>query len=267
MNTRVAVIGGGVMGETMLSVLRRSGVTDIVLAEPRVDRAEELAKSFGVEVASTRDAVSGAAVVLVVVKPQVMDEALAEIGSALHPDALVVSLAAGVTIASIASHLPDSVGVARVMPNTPATIGQGMFGISTGPAVTDAQHRWLTELLGHGGTSVTVDEAQQNAVTAISGSGPAYLFYLAEAMIDAGLELGLDRPVAVRLVEQTLLGAARMLAEGETSAEELRRQVTSPNGTTHAALTTFDERGVGDGVRAGVSAAAERADELSGGRA
>jgi pyrroline-5-carboxylate reductase len=139
-----------------------------------------------------------------------------------------------------------------------------MFGISPGPGVSDEQVAAVVALLESGGRVVVVDESKQDAVTAVSGSGPAYVFYLAEAMIAGGIEAGLDEDTARTLAAQTLVGAAKLLSESDDTAEELRRRVTSPNGTTHAAITTFDECGVKDGLIAGVAAAATRSAELAG---
>ena len=176
----------------------------------------------------------------------------------------MVSLAAGIRIATVESALPDGIAVVRAMPNTPALVGEGMFGISPGSACSDERLQQVRELLSTGGKVAVVDESGQDAVTAVSGSGPAYVFYLAEAMIDGGVEAGLDPDTARTLATQTLVGAAKLLATSEDDATELRRRVTSPNGTTAAAIEAFDERGVHDALVAGVLAAARRSAELSG---
>lgn len=261
----VALVGGGVMGETLLGTLRRAGVSDIVVAEPRADRARELSQTYGVTTAPAAEAVRGASLVLLLVKPQIMADVVADIAATVEPDALVVSFAAGLRIDTIAAQLPETVRVMRVMPNTPASIGQGMFGVSPGPGVTAEDLAMMTGVLAHGGRSVVIDESRQEALTAVSGSGPAYVFYLAEAMIAAGIELGLDADTASELTQQTLVGAAALLAQSPDGPAELRRQVTSPNGTTHAAITTFDEHGVAAGVRAGMAACVARAVELAEG--
>lgn len=261
MTSPVAVLGGGVMGETLLTLLDRAGARDVVVAEPRAERADELAQRFGVRIAPAAQAVRDADLVLVLVKPQTVPALLEQIAGAVEPGALVVSFAAGVRTATFAAVLDNP--IIRVMPNTPATIGQGAFGISAGSSAGAADVERIAALLSHGGDCVVVDEVHQDAVTAVSGSGPAYVFYLAEAMIAAGVELGLDEDTAGRLARQTLVGAAALLAEGEDPAE-LRARVTSPNGTTHAAITTFDDAGVAEGLRAGMRAAAARAAELAG---
>lgn len=266
MTHRIAVLGAGVMGETLLSAILSAGhpTTHLVISEKRADRADELREKHGVEVTDNASAARGADIVLLVVKPQDVPDLLGEISSSVRPAATVVSLAAGIRIEQMEAALPDGVAVVRAMPNTPAVIGEGMFGISAGTSVTDEQLADVVSMLEAGGKVVVVDESLQGAVTGVSGSGPAYVFYLAEAMIAGGLDAGLDPETARVLVTQTVLGAARLLAESDETAEELRRRVTSPNGTTHAAIVTLDERGVHDDVRAAIAACAARSEELSG---
>jgi pyrroline-5-carboxylate reductase len=266
MTQRIAILGAGVMGETLLSAILRSGrsAADIVISEKREERAAELREAYGVTVTGNAEAVADADVILLVVKPQDVAALLGEIADSVRADAIVVSLAAGITIGTMTSALPDGLSVLRAMPNTPALVGEGMFGVSPGPGVSDEQVAAVVALLESGGKVVVVDEAQQDALTAVSGSGPAYVFYLAEAMIAGGVQAGLDADTARTLTAQTLVGASKLLAESDETAEELRRRVTSPNGTTHAAITTFDEHGVKDGLIAGVAAAAARSAELAG---
>jgi pyrroline-5-carboxylate reductase len=265
MTQRIAILGAGVMGETLLSAILGSGhaATDLVISEKRDERAAELRDKYGVAVTGNADAVTAADVILLVVKPQDVPSLLAEIGKSVRSDATVVSLAAGVRLDTIAAALPDGVAVVRAMPNTPALVGEGMFGISPGAGVTDEQLAVVVALLESGGKVVVVDESQQDGVTAVSGSGPAYVFYLAEAMIAGGIEAGLDEATARSLATQTLVGASKLLAESGDTAEELRRRVTSPNGTTAAAIATFDELGVKDALIAGMAAAAARSAEFS----
>ncbi len=265
MTQRIAVLGAGVMGETLLSAILDSGhpVADLVISEKRDDRAAELRQKYGVEVSGNAEAVAGAGTVLIVVKPQDVPSLLAEIAANVEPSATVVSLAAGIRTDTLESALPDGVAVVRAMPNTPALVGEGMFGISAGAACSDEQLAAVSHLLESGGKVVVVDESQQDAVTAVSGSGPAYVFYLAEAMISGGIEAGLDEATARTLAAQTLVGASKLLAESDETADELRRRVTSPNGTTAAAIAMFDDHGVKDALTAGVLAAAIRSAELS----
>ncbi len=266
MTHRIAVLGAGVMGETLLSAILSAGhpASAIVISEKRADRADELRDQHGVDVQDNATAARDADIVLLVVKPQDVPGLLAEIGDAVQPGATVVSLAAGITIDSMQQALADGVAVVRAMPNTPALIGEGMFGISAGASVSAEQLAAVVSLLESGGKVVVVDEDQQDGVTAVSGSGPAYVFYLAEAMIAGGVDAGLDPATARLLATQTVLGAARLLAGAEETAPELRRRVTSPNGTTHAAIATLDERGVHEAIRAAIAAAAARSAELSG---
>jgi pyrroline-5-carboxylate reductase len=266
MTQRIAILGAGVMGETLLSAILGAGhpAADLVISEKREERAAELRETYGVTVTGNAEAVADADVVLLVVKPQDVSALLEEIAGSVRSDATVVSLAAGITIDTMTSALPDGIAVIRAMPNTPALVGEGMFGISPGPGVGDEKVAAVRALLESGGKVVVVDESKQDAVTAVSGSGPAYVFYLAEAMIAGGIDAGLDEDTARTLTAQTLVGAAKLLSESDDTAEELRRRVTSPNGTTHAAITTFDQCGVKDGLIAGVTAAAARSAELAG---
>lgn len=255
------MIGGGVMGGTLATAMANAGHDDLVVVEKSEQRRHELA-DLGFEVSGDVAAVAGADAVLLVTKPQDVPAVLTELAAAVDADATVVSLAAGVRIATLEAALPDSVSVVRAMPNTPAQIGLGMFGVSPGGGVPPERLHAVVDLLATGGEVVVVDESRQDAVTAVSGSGPAYLFHLAEQMIAAGVEEGLDPDDARTLTVQTLLGASTLLAQSHDAPEELRRRVTSPNGTTHAAITTFDDRGVGEGIREGIRAAAARSAEL-----
>jgi pyrroline-5-carboxylate reductase len=266
MSTRIAILGGGVMGETLLSTVLSAGheAADVVVAEQNAERADHLRATHGVEVTDASSAVHGAGVVLVVVKPQDVATVLAEVAPLLADGAMVVSFAAGVRLDTFERILRPGTPVVRVMPNTPALVGEGMFGISSGRSVSEAELAFVTSLLATGGEVVVIDESLQDALTAVSGSGPAYIFYLAEAMVDAGTAAGLDPSVAARLTTQTLIGASKLLAESDVDAAELRRRVTSPNGTTAAAIGVFDERGVKQALVDGMLRAAERSAELSG---
>lgn len=257
------------MGETVLAAAINTGVapTGVTVVEPRADRAAELAERYGVvgvDPAEAPAAVATADVVFIVVKPQDVAALLAQVGSDVRPDATVVSFAAGVRTATIESAVPAGVAVVRAMPNTPALVGAGVFGLSAGQHCAPERLALIADLLRQAGQITTVDEAHQDALTAVSGSGPAYVFYLAEAMIAGGIEAGLDPLVARDLTIGTLTGAAALLASGEDDPAELRRRVTSPNGTTAAAIATFDAAGVDAALRAGVVAAARRSAELAG---
>lgn len=262
---RIALLGGGVMGETVLGGLLASGYapSDVVVAEKRAERAAELTERHGVDTtASGADAVRSAEVVLLVVKPQDVAGVLAEVAEALRPDVLVVSLAAGVTSAAIEAALPARTAVVRVMPNTPARVGQGMAAASPGSSVSDEQLELVKELLGGTGKVLVVPEKQQDAVTAVSGSGPAYLFLVAEAMTDAAVTLGLPRDVARQLVTQTLLGSATLLSETGEHPTLLREQVTSPGGTTAAGLAALEAGGLRTAFADALTAARDRSVEL-----
>lgn len=255
------------MGETLLTTLVAGGQdpASITVAEKSSERADALRASHGVDVTDSRSAVSVADLVLIVVKPQDVADLLPDVAGSLRRGAVVASFAAGVRTDQIEAALPAGTPVVRIMPNTPAVVGEGMFGASPGAACSDEQVSMVSGLLSAGGKFVVVDERLQDALTAVSGSGPAYVFYLAEQMIAGGIEAGLDPDVARTLAVQTLVGSARLLAESDDDAAELRRRVTSPNGTTAAAIETFDAAGVDAGLRSGVLAAARRSAELSAG--
>ncbi|MFC1542434.1 pyrroline-5-carboxylate reductase [Pseudomonadota bacterium] len=263
-NLQIAFIGGGNMAEALIAGLIRSGhpqdrltVTDI-----RQDRLDSLQQEYGVQVNSNNAvAVSQADVVVLAVKPQMMQKAASGLSDSLKPDATVVSIAAGVSIDSISSYLGNDSAVVRVMPNTPALLGAGMSVLFSG---AEPLHRERSEyVMGASGETAWVDrEELLHAVTAVSGSGPAYFFLLAEVLQAAGVKLGLSEALAEKLASQTAAGAGKMLAESGRKAEELRHQVTSPGGTTQAALDEMYEKGLPDAVRAGVIAASKRSKEL-----
>jgi pyrroline-5-carboxylate reductase len=266
--TQVAILGAGVMGETLLSGLIRAGrsTDSLLVGEKRPERADELRERYGVEVVANRDAARTADTVVLVVKPQDMGDLLAEIAAELRPGQLVVSLAAGITTAFIESHLPDGVAVVRVMPNTPALVDEGMAAISRG-SHCDEQHLAEAEsLLAATGRVVRVPERQQDAVTAISGSGPAYLFFVVEAMIEAGVHLGLPRTTSTELVVQTVVGSAKLLRETGEHPTVLREQVTSPGGTTAAAIRQLEDHKVRAAFLTAMEAARDRSRALAEGQ-
>ncbi|MCX6398274.1 MAG: pyrroline-5-carboxylate reductase [Propionibacteriales bacterium] len=262
----VAIIGAGVMGETLLSGLLRSGTpaADVAVGEKRADRAAELRSGYGVAVVSNVEA-AAAETVLLVVKPQDMTGVLDEIAPVLRPGQLLVSLAAGITTALVERHVPDGVAVVRVMPNTPALVDAGMAAISGGAHATEAHLARTEALLAATGKVLRVPEDQQDAVTAISGSGPAYVFLVVEAMVDGGVALGLPREVAAELTLQTLTGAAKLLTETGEEPAALRAKVTSPNGTTAAAVAQLQTHGLIEAFAAATRAARDRSVELAAG--
>lgn len=263
----VAIIGAGVMGETLLSGLVRAGTpaADLLVCEKRAEHAEHLRSTYSVEVVDSLGAVSQADTVALVVKPQDMADVLRELAPRLRAGQLLVSLAAGITTAWIEERVPEGVAVVRVMPNTPALVDEGMAAISPGTHC-DAEHLDRAEqLLIATGKVVRVPERQQDAVTAISGSGPAYLFFVVEAMIEAGVHLGLPRTTATELVVQTVVGSATLLRETGEHPTVLRERVTSPGGTTAAAIRELEDHKVRAAFITAMEAARNRSRELAAG--
>ncbi|HVF05163.1 MAG TPA: pyrroline-5-carboxylate reductase [Frankiaceae bacterium] len=262
--TALAILGAGKMGEALLSGLLRAGTSpgDVVVTARRADRAESLRETYGVAVAPNVEA-ARADTVLLAVKPQDMATLLAEIDAVVTPDQLVVSMAAGIPTAFIERRLAVQVPVVRVMSNTPVLVDEAMSAISAGAHATEAHLARTEELLNHVGRTIRVPESQQDAVTALSGSGPAYFFYLVEAMIDAGILLGLPRTVAADLIVQTALGAAIMLRDSGEHPVKLREAVTSPAGTTISAIRELENHGVRAALLAALAAARDRARELA----
>ncbi|MFC9964876.1 MULTISPECIES: pyrroline-5-carboxylate reductase [Nocardia] len=246
--TRIAVVGGGRIGEALVAGLLEAGRApkDLVVVETHAPRAAQLAERFKVRVsASTSDAVVGADIVVLAVKPTVVDSVLADLSKAdldSGREQVLVSLAAGITTSHLESKLPAGFPVVRVMPNTPMLVGQGMSVQAPGRYADPEQLELVGEMLEAVGKVVTVPETQMDAVTAVSGSGPAYFFLVVEAMIDAGVGLGLTREIATELVVQTMIGSAALIDESGQNAVDLRAAVTSPGGTTAAALREL-ERG------------------------
>ena len=263
----VAIIGAGVMGETLLSGLLRGGheAADLIVGEKRAERAVELREKYAVTVVDDLTAVAaGADTVALVVKPQDMGDVLTEIAPHLHPGQLLISLAAGITTEYIEKHIPDGIAVVRVMPNTPALVDEGMSAISPGTHC-DEEHLARAEgMLKVTGRVIRVPEKQQDAVTAISGSGPAYLFFVVEAMIEAGVHLGLPRSTSTELVVQTVVGSAKMLSETGEHPTVLRERVTSPGGTTAAAVRQLEDHRVRAAFMNAMEAARDRSRELAG---
>jgi pyrroline-5-carboxylate reductase len=264
----IAFIGGGNMARSLIGglVARATPAGAIRVAEPVDALRDALARDFGVQVSGDNaEAVSGAGTWVLAVKPQVMRavcEALASVAQATRP--LVVSIAAGITSAQLERWLGGNIAVVRTMPNTPALLGAGVTGLFANAGVDTAGRKRTESLLSAAGTTVWIDdEALMDAVTAVSGSGPAYVFLLAEAMQAAGEAEGLPAEPARQLALHTILGAARMLTEGDEPAAELRRRVTSPGGTTQAAIESFDRDGFRDIVARAIHAATQRGRALS----
>lgn len=263
---QTAIVGAGVMGETLLAGLIRGGAdpASLLIGEKRLERARELEEKHGVTVVSNVEAAQEGQTLALVVKPQDMATVLEELAPHLRPGQLVVSLAAGITTAFIEARIPDGIAVVRVMPNTPALVDEGMAAISAGSHCDDEHLAVAEELLSATGKVVRVPESQQDAITAISGSGPAYIFYVVESMVEAGVHLGLPRATATELVIQTLFGSAKMLRETGTHPTVLREQVTSPAGTTAAAIRELEVHKVRAAFLSAMEAARNRSQELAG---
>lgn len=256
----LVVVGGGKMGEALVGGLlhaKWAAVATITVVEPDEARRLALAERFvGLNVVAEPVAAHGA---LIAVKPQYVADVCRQLGRL--GVSRVLSIAAGVRLATMEAALPATVAVVRCMPNTPALVGQGAAAIAGGAAATDDDLVWAEGILGAVGTVVRVDEAQLDAVTGLSGSGPAYVFLVAEALIDAGVLVGLPRGVASDLAVQTIRGAAELLATGQ-SAADLRAAVTSPGGTTAAGLRVLEGAAVRAAFVDAVVAATERSREL-----
>ena len=262
---RVLVVGGGVMGGTLVTAVLAAGwsARDVEVVETDPGRAEGLRRDHGVVTsASAANAAARADVVLIAVKPDVVGAVLAQIRPNLRSGAPVITVAAGVPLAYYEERLPPATPVVRVMPNTPAVVGKGAAAIAAGSSA-DEKHRALTEtMLAPTGLVVRVAEKHLDAVTAISGSGPAYAFYLIDAMAEAGVLLGLPRDLATRLAAATVEGAGAMVTSSGDHPVVLRERVSSPGGTTVAAVAELDAHGVRAGVVAAAVAAARRSQEL-----
>ena len=279
---RIAIVGGGNIGEALLAGLLRAGrqVKDLAVAEKAPERAEYLAKKYSVRVTDVGGAVENASFVILAVKPGDVESLVAEIAEAATQaegnavEQVLVCVIAGVGTAFYESRLPAGFPVIRVMPNAPALVGAGVSALAAGRFATDEQMGQAAELFQSVGGVLRVPESQLDAVTAVSGSGPAYFFLFAEALVDAGVAAGLSRAVATELVSQTMAGSAAMLLERldaqqggaagrpDTSAAELRAIVTSPGGTTAAGLRELEAAGLREAVAAAVNAAKTRSEQL-----
>ena len=265
--TRIAFIGAGNMAASLIGGLRAQGVeaSQIRASDRGAEQREKVAAEHGIEVfADNAQAAEGADVVVLAVKPQGMKEVCQALAPNLSPGQLVVSIAAGITCASMQAWLGAQQPLVRCMPNTPALLRQGTSGLYATPDVTAPQRQQAEDLLNAVGLALWLDEEQHlDAVTAVSGSGPAYFFLLIEAMTAAGVKLGLPHDTAARLTLQTALGAAHMAVASDADAAELRRRVTSPGGTTEAAITSFQANGFEALVEKALGAAAHRSAELA----
>jgi pyrroline-5-carboxylate reductase len=264
----IAILGAGKMGEALASGLLRAGVVspgDIVAAARRADRAQQLRESYGIDVLPASQAAAKAQTLVIAVKPQDMDALLAEISPVVTANQLVISVAAGITTAFIGRRLGADVPVVRVMSNTPVLVDEAMSVISPGSHATEEHLRRAEELLRPVGKVLRIPESQQDAATALSGSGPAYVYFLVEAMVDAGILLGMPRQTALEMVKQAVYGAATMLRDSGEHPVLLREAVTSPGGTTINAIRELERHGVRAAVLAAIEAARDRGRELGAG--
>lgn len=263
MSIKLGVIGGGVMGSAIISRLLTQGTyqsTDILISEPTLAQQESLQQQYGVQVTGDNNLAAIAPVLLLAIKPQVFDKVVAELAQS-NSAQLVISILAGVSIAQLERAFPDR-AVVRAMPNTPATVGMGITAISAGTHVRAEQLNVATQIFQAIGEVVTVPESLMDAVTGLSGSGPAYVAIAIEALADGGVAAGLPRQIADRLALQTVLGTATLLKESQLHPAQLKDRVTSPGGTTIAGVAKLEQAGFRSAVIEAVMAAAKRSQEL-----
>jgi pyrroline-5-carboxylate reductase len=268
MSEKVAILGAGKMGEALMSGLLRAGraPADVVFTERHLERTKLLEERYGVTGVGTAEAAERADTLLVAVKPQEMGALLDELAPVVTPANLVITIAAGIPTSYLEARLAQGIPVVRVMSNTPVFVDQAMSAISAGAHASE-EHLARTEaLLRPVGKVIRVPESQQDAVTALSGSGPAYFYLLVEAMIDAGILLGLPRAIAAELIVQTAVGSAQMLRDSGEHPVQLREAVTSPGGTTIAAIRELENHGVRAALLAALEAARDRSRELAAGQ-
>jgi pyrroline-5-carboxylate reductase len=267
---RLAILGAGKIGEALVSGLLSSEwrrPEEIVVTARRPERLDELRERYGVQATdSNTEAVSGAAVVLIAVKPQDIEALLGEVGGVLTTEQTVLTIAAAIPTAAIERLLGPGVPVVRAMPNSPSTVHEGIAGLCAGAHAGDEHLALAEDVLSHLGAVVRVPERSMDAITAVSGSGPAYFALLAEAMIEAGILLGLSREISTQLVVQTMLGTAKQLRDQKMHPVELREMVTSPGGTTIAAIRELEQAGVRAAFLNAIQAAMTRSRELASGQ-
>lgn len=263
----LAIVGTGRLGEALLRGLLRSAwvaPSQVICTARREERARHLEEEHGVRATiDNATAIQAADVVLIALKPQTLLGVVADAAHAFHAGQTVITLAAGTTTTSIEALLPDDVPVVRVMTNTPVQVDEAMSVVAAGAHASEDDLKVAEEILGHVGRVIRLGEEHMDSVTALSGSGPAYFFLLAEAMIDAGILLGLPRHVSSELILQTMVGSARMLVDSGLHPVELREMVTSPGGTTIAAIRTLESAGVRAAFLDAIEAAKLRGQELS----
>jgi pyrroline-5-carboxylate reductase len=268
---QIAILGTGSMGKAILSGILAAGTSpaDVRVTTKSKATADAIFSNHGVQAtslesnsAANSSAAKDADLVILAVKPNMILETLSEVAAVLKPDCLVVSVAAGITTAAMEEQLSGNAAVVRAMPNTPSVVGLGVTGISKGSNVSSAQLDLAVELFASVGKVLVVDESKIDALSTISGSGPAYVFYFAEKLITAAKSLGFSEQEASLMVKETFLGSATLLATSSSSPEELRQQVTSPNGTTMQATGRFDAADLERVFIEATEAALARAKEL-----
>jgi pyrroline-5-carboxylate reductase len=265
MSIELGAIGGGVMGEAIISRLLGQGIyqnSEIIVSEPSSQRREFLQQRYGVEVTDDNNLAAQAPILLLAVKPQVF-ELVAEKLARINSPQLVISILAGVNIAKLERAFPDR-SVVRAMPNTPATVGAGMTAIAAGDRVSTQDLDLATQIFQAVGEVVTVPESLMDAVTGLSGSGPAYIAIAIEALADGGVAAGLPRAIADKLALQTVIGTAQLLNQSELHPAQLKDRVTSPGGTTIAGVSKLEQAGFRSALIEAVIAAARRSQELGG---
>jgi len=262
--TTTTFIGGGMMGEAILAGMIAAGTApaDIVVVEKLAERAQFLVDTHGIRSAELAAGVATSDFVIVAVKPQGFDETLTAMRPHLRPETVVISIAAGKTLSTMERLLPSTHCI-RVMPNTPALVGEGMAAFSRGTLATDDEMAVAMAMLATVGKTVEIPESQQDAMTSMHGSGPAFYYYVMESFVEGGVALGLDRDLAYTLALQTFIGSAELIKRTGSTPEQLRKNVTSPGGTTAAAIAKFEELGLRDTLIAGQRACHDRGAELS----
>jgi pyrroline-5-carboxylate reductase len=266
LNNKIAFLGGGNMGEALIKGILASGTAkpeQLIVNDVSSERLEHLKKTYGILIEkSTKDAAAAAEIILLCVKPQIIDLVLSKLGTVADSGKLVISIAAGVTIARIEKMLSAGPRVVRVMPNTPALVLAGAAGVAAGSKATESDLALVQQIFGAVGRSVIVEEKLMDAVTGLSGSGPAYVFLIIDALSDAGVKAGLPRPLALELAAQTVYGSAKMVLETGEHPAKLRDMVTSPGGTTIEGLHALEKGKLRATLMNAVEAATARSKEL-----
>jgi pyrroline-5-carboxylate reductase len=263
---KLGFIGAGNMASALIKGLIQSGLyqpKELLASDHDRDHLRRLAEQFGLKtLTSNRDLVRDSATIILAVKPQSMREVLEEVKDTIRPDHLLISIAAGIPLGMIHSIIDQDISLIRVMPNTPALIQRGISALASGERTSPEQMKAARSIFEAVGETVVVEERMMDAVTALSGSGPGYIFKVMECFVDGGEKLGLDKEISLRLVVQTVLGAAKLASESDRSLSQLREMVTSPGGTTAAALAVFEKRGLRGLIQEALEAASRRSVEL-----